>query len=104
MTFCTSSSASSRTRSVASAVGFWTKSIAPGVQRLQSQLSALAGDANDYHRQRPAGHLLLEKGHAVHTGHHQVKGDHIRMEALDHLQGFLAIVRAAHHFDEGTAG
>ena len=81
LTFSIRSSPISRSRSVASAVGFWTKSTAPGVERRQHQLARLAGDADDDDRNRAARHLLADEPDAVELGHDQVARDDVGVAA-----------------------
>ena len=76
----------------------------PGVQCFQGHIASLAGDAHHYHRQRAAGHLLVEEGHPVHPRHLKVQRHHIGAQLLHQFQRLFAVVRRPHNLDERVAG
>ena len=103
VTLAISSSATSKTFSVASAVGFCTKSMAPGVEPAQHPLARLAGDAHDHNGHRPPRHLPLDEVHAVGPRHDQIAGHDVGLQPLDQLERLFAVARGADDLERRAA-
>ena len=102
-TFATSSSAMSNTFSVASAVGFCTKSIAPASRPLSTRsldsaamLTMTIGTGRDRH-------LPADELDAVRRRHDQIAGHDVRPQPLDQLERLLAVAGRPDHLDGRAA-
>ncbi len=106
LTFCTNSSRTASSSSVAKAVGFWTKSTAPACKASNTN-SASCGEAVRIRIGTGLRAICLRgrSRDAVRDQfwHIQIAGDDVRFEFFDHLKSILAIPRHADHFDVRTA-
>ena len=103
MTLATSSSATSNTFSVASAVGFCTKSIAPASRPLSTRsLDSPAMLTITIGTGRIAICRRMNSTPSI-TGHDQIAGDDVRPQPLDLLERLLAVAGGADHLDGRAA-
>ena len=89
--------------SVASAVGFWTKSKAPASSAASTCAPCSAAMLMRTMAIGRPGHLRAHEGQAVHHGHVQIAGHDVGPQLLDALERVGAVAGRADDLDERTS-
>ena len=98
-TFATSSSPSSYSRSVASAVGLCTRSTAPACSAATPSSLSSSGHADHHHARRACRRQRREHAEAVEVRHHQIERHHVGLELGDLLERLEPVARDADDLD-----